>query len=162
MRPGRILVAEHNGVYIIKLDGDVRLTLCISFDQFIQSMFSDEHFYSVLFDLKDAEAIDSTTLGLMAKIAIIGREQYDITPMIVSTNPSINRLLDSMGFEAIFNIVEEAPRAAVDGAEPLQLSASDDEVVKAKVLEAHKVLMELNETNRETFKDLVATLESST
>ena len=29
---GQILVADHQGVYVIKMVGDVRLTLCVSFD----------------------------------------------------------------------------------------------------------------------------------
>lgn len=159
MRPGRILVAEHDGVYIIKLDGDVRLTLCVSFDQFIQSMFSDANFYSVLFDLTDAEAIDSTTLGLMAKIAIIGKDQHSLTPVIVSTNASINRILSTMGFDSIFNIVDHTD-AEMGGIEPLPCKDCDEAEVKPRVIEAHKILMALNKTNLETFKDLVASLES--
>lgn len=55
MRPGQILVADHQGVYVIKMIGDVRLTLCISFDQFIDNMFSAPDFQAVLFDLSEAE-----------------------------------------------------------------------------------------------------------
>ncbi|CAM5579156.1 Anti-sigma factor antagonist OS=Stutzerimonas stutzeri OX=316 GN=CXK95_00115 PE=4 SV=1 [Stutzerimonas stutzeri] len=36
-----------------------------------------------------------------------------------------------------------------------------EEVVKAKVLEAHRILMSLNESNREAFRDLVTALERS-
>jgi Anti-anti-sigma regulatory factor (antagonist of anti-sigma factor) len=107
MRPGQILVADHEGVYVIKMVGDVRLTLCISFDQFIDSMFSAENFSAVLFDLSEAEAIDSTTLGLMAKISLQGQERHNVIPVILSTNPSINRVLQTMGFQDIFTIVNE-------------------------------------------------------
>jgi anti-anti-sigma regulatory factor len=89
MKTGQILVADHNGVYVIKMMGDVRLTLCISFDQFIDAMFKSENFTSVLFDLSDAEAIDSTTLGLMAKISILGQERRGVIPVILASNPSI-------------------------------------------------------------------------
>ena len=48
MKAGQILVADHDGVYVIKMVGDVRLTLCISFDQFIDTMFKSENFTSVV------------------------------------------------------------------------------------------------------------------
>ena len=44
---GRILVAEHDGVYLMKFVGDVRLTLCAAVDQFLDTMLSDPKFRSV-------------------------------------------------------------------------------------------------------------------
>ncbi|WP_347331906.1 STAS domain-containing protein [Marinimicrobium locisalis] len=158
MRPGQILVADHGGVYVIKMVGDVRLTLCISFDQFIDTMFSQNDFCEVMFDLSEAEAIDSTTLGLMAKIALQGKDERNITPVVYSNNDSINRLLYTMGFQEIFNIVNDL-EAPVTPAQPLEAEAPEEQQVKEKVLEAHKILMGLNRENRETFRNLVKMLE---
>ncbi len=166
MQAGQILVADHDGVFVIKLIGDVRLTLCISFDQFIETMFASDNFLSVMFDLTQAQAIDSTTLGLMAKISILAREKHQKTPVVVSTNPGINRLLQSMGFSDIFHVLHDFDASEIT---PIPLghqnfSAAqelDETKVKEKVLEAHRVLMGLNDTNRETFQDLIQTLENS-
>jgi len=158
MRPGQILVADHAGVYVIKMVGDVRLTLCISFDQFIDTMFSRDDFCDVMFDLSEAEAIDSTTLGLMAKIALQGREEKGITPVIFSNNDSINRLLQTMGFQEIFTIVSDL-EAPMQPEQPLAMDANEEQQVKEKVIEAHKILMGLNQDNRETFRNLVKMLE---
>lgn len=158
MRPGQILVADHAGVYVIKMLGDVRLTLCISFDQFIDTMFSRTDFCDVMFDLSEAEAIDSTTLGLMAKIALQGREERGITPVIFSNNVSINRLLQTMGFQEIFTIVSDLD-APVQPEQALAMDATEEQQVKEKVIEAHKILMGLNRDNRETFQNLVKMLE---
>lgn len=162
MQPGQILVADHDGVYVIKMLGDVRLTLSISFDGFIDSMFSRDDFVSILFDLSGAQAIDSTTLGLMAKISIFAQERRQIVPVVVSTNPSINRILDSMGFNDIFEILHSFDGTEVNvgvDARPLQQGALDEGEVKEKVLEAHRVLMNLNDANKETFQDLIKSLE---
>lgn len=158
MRPGQILVADHGGVYVIKMVGDVRLTLCISFDQFIDTMFTQDDFCDVMFDLSEAEAIDSTTLGLMAKIALQGREEKGITPVIFSNNDSINRLLQTMGFQEIFTIVRNLD-APVQPDQALTVDATEEQQVKEKVIEAHKILMGLNQENRETFRNLVKMLE---
>lgn len=160
MRPGQILVADHAGVYIIKMTGDVRLTLCISFDQFIDSMLAAPDFSSVLFDLSEAEAVDSTTLGLMAKISLLAQEKRDIVPVILATNASIKRILDTMGFADIFKIVSRLD-VDMEPEKPLSTIECGEQEVKEKVLEAHKILMGLNEKNRETFKNLVNMLENS-
>lgn len=160
MRPGQILVADHDGVYVIKMVGDVRLTLCISFDQFIETMFNQSNFADVFFDLSEAEAIDSTTLGLMAKIALQGRDRYGITPLVYSSNPSINRLLQTMGFEEIFTIVNGL-KPPVTPDQSLESQSLEESRVKNKVIEAHKILMSLNQDNREAFRNLVKMLENS-
>ena len=159
MKTGQILVADHNGVYVIKMLGDVRLTLCISFDQFIDAMFKSESFTSVLFDLSDAEAIDSTTLGLMAKISILGQERRGIMPVILASNPSIQRILQTMGFADIFTIVDKLD-APVLAEQPLNCINCDEQEVKEKVIEAHKILMGLNTSNADTFRNLVNMLEN--
>lgn len=157
MSSGKILVAEHQGVNVIKMTGDVRLTLCVSFDSFINAMFG-ESFCSVVFDLSEAQAIDSTTLGLMAKIALSAAECGCSQPMVLSSNPSITRLLESMGFEDIFDIVTQT-QLPLDDVHELPQSASNEEQVRTRVLEAHRILMELNTSNSDTFRELVETLE---
>jgi anti-anti-sigma factor len=160
MKAGEILVADHDGVYVIKMVGDVRLTLCISFDQFIDAMFKNSRFTSVLFDLSEAEAIDSTTLGLMAKISILGQEQHGIMPVILASNPSIQRILQTMGFSDIFVIVDKLDGPVLAG-KPLNCVNCDEQQVKEKVIEAHKLLMGLNASNADTFRNLVNMLENS-
>lgn len=160
MKPGQILVADHEGVYIIKMVGDVRLTLCISFDKFIDAMFSSSNFSSVLFDLSDAEAIDSTTLGLMAKISILGQERRGVMPVILASSAGIQRILRTMGFSDIFTIVNQLDEPALAD-KPLKCNTCNEEEVKTKVLEAHKILMGLNQSNAETFRNLVNMLENS-
>ncbi len=161
MSLGSIKIAEHNGVYATKMEGDVRLTLCLAFDSFIENMLCRPGFCQVVFDLTIAQAIDSTTLGLMAKTSINASSHGCDLPVVVSTNASITRLLVSMGFEDIFHFEDEFHR--VDGVEegaslPSNGSASEYQI-RDKVLEAHRLLMEMNETNRDTFQELVDSLQ---
>ena len=76
MQEGRILAASHDGAYVIRFVGDVRLTLCTTIDDYFQHMFEDPEFTSVWVDLCEAEGIDSTTLGLLAKLALKVKENY--------------------------------------------------------------------------------------
>ncbi len=158
MNPGQILVADHQGVYVIKLLGDVRLNFCISFDQFIDAMLADTLLTSILFDLADAEAVDSTTLGLMAKISLLSQEKRNIKPLILATHSSIRRVLHSMGFADIFLIVDQLD-LSLTPSKSLCCDSQNTPVIKERVIEAHKILMSLNEQNAETFKNLVNMLE---
>ena len=157
MSEGRILAAEHDGAYALKMVGDVRVTLCNTIDDYLAEMFADENFDSVLVDLCEAEGIDSTTLGLLAKLALRAREQFGFKPVIYSCNPGINRLLNSMAFGRIFEIREEVcdDDAAIS---EVPAVSGDQQAVKDKVIEAHRILMDLSEENRERFRDLMAVL----
>lgn len=162
MKPGVIKVADKDGVFVIKMQGDVRLTLSLTFDKFIDDMFLSNGFCSAIFDLSEAEAIDSTTLGLMAKISLQGRARQFMDPIVVSASPSVTRLLESMGFGEILQIVESADIGHGDF-QILHADESDlDEAeIKDKVLEAHKALVDLSASNQETFQELIQSLEAA-
>ncbi len=158
MQQGRILAASHDGAYVIRLVGDVRLTLCSTIDDYFQHMYEDPNFASVWVDLCEAEGIDSTTLGLLAKLALKIKEKFGFEPAIYSCDPGINRLLKSMAFHRLFDLHEEACRNPENIAEIPTVQGSE-ESVKNKVIEAHRVLMDISEENRERFKDLMTALE---
>ena len=156
---GKILAANHHGAYMIRLVGDVRLTLCTTIDEYFQQMFEDPEFASVWVDLCDAEGIDSTSLGLLAKLALNVKERFGFAPAIYSCEPGINRLLKSMGFQRLFELHEEACFNPEDISEIPTVQGSE-QVVKEKVIEAHRVLMDISDENRARFKDLMNALEN--
>ncbi|SEA34445.1 STAS domain-containing protein [Microbulbifer marinus] len=158
MQSGQIMVGSHEGVYVIKLIGDVRLNLCTSFDDFIDNMFTHDDFTDVVFDLHGAEGVDSTTLGLMAKIAIRALERGCQKPLALTADQGIRHLLDAMGFDALIEVSDEHRDYDAE-TKPLNCKTPDECAAREKVLEAHRVLMSMNEQNAETFRDLVHTLE---
>ncbi len=157
---GRILAASQDGSYVIRLVGDVRLTLCTSLDDFFQHMFDDPNFASVWVDLCDVEGLDSTTLGLLAKLALKVKERFGFEPAIYCCDPGISRLLKSMAFHRLFKLHEESCSNPADIAEIPSVKCNEDSV-KKKVIEAHRVLMSISDENRDRFKDLLTVLERS-
>lgn len=160
MDEGRILAASHEGAYVIRLVGDVRLTLCTNFDDYIEHMFEDPEFSSVWVDLCDAQGIDSTTLGMLAKLALTTEQRFGFKPAIYSCDTGINRLLRSMAFHKIFDLHEESCSNPEDVAD-IPMIDSSEERIKGNVIEAHRLLMGISDENRERFKDLVTALESA-
>ena len=158
MQPGKILVAEQDGAFVIKLVGEVRLTLCTTMDEFFDDMLGSKGFASVVIDLVDATNIDSTTLGLLAKLAIKAKQRFSYVPVILSTNADITRVLDSMGFGRVFCIRQE-PVVDDEDLSELPVLPDSEDAVRDKVLEAHRVLMGMNESNRAKFRELVTLLE---
>jgi anti-anti-sigma factor len=159
MLSGRILYAVHNGTYVIKFIGDVRVPLCASLEGFLERMFGDQQLNSVLIDLTDTVAIDSTALGLIAKIAVFLRDRLDEKPVILSTNPDVNRILSSMGFDRVFLMLSHAP-ATTDNLDEIPFDEPSQQELTRHVIDAHRVLMSMNEKNKATFHDLVEALES--
>jgi len=160
MNTGVIKVANQDGVYLIKMSGDVRLNLSVVFDDFIQDMLSDPGFRSVVFDLSDAIAVDSTTLGLMAKISLRGRAFGHPDPVMLTQSPGILRLLKSMGFDELLTLEAGIDvSTAAQGLENLQNGGEKEEKIRQTVLEAHRILSSLNEKNEATFRDLLQSLE---
>jgi anti-anti-sigma factor len=160
MEAGKIMVAQHQGAYMIKLTGDVRVTWCAAFDEYLKAMLSDDLFQSILVDLSDADGIDSTTLGMLAKLSIQAQQKFDYLPTIFSPDASITRLLESMSFDRVFNIRSQIDEMlmAETGLSVCDCSEAD---MRDKVIEAHRVLMGLSDENHVKFEQLVSTLEAS-
>ena len=154
----KILQAEKQGIYVLKFIGEIRLYLCSTLDRLIDMMKDDSHFLTVVIDLSETSVVDSTTLGLLAKIGIFARKNNKLLPTIISTNPDITRLVHSMGFDELFIIVEKAA-TEIKHLDEIPILVASEHEVREKVLAAHKVLMDLNSNNREAFKDLVKALE---
>lgn len=159
MQSGSIRVATHDGHYIIRLEGDVRLTLCTAFDAFIRLMFDDRRLATVLVDCTAVSNMDSTTLGQLARMAL-GVQQRGVRPLLFCPDDNLRRLVESMGFEDIF-LIEARAAGAVGDLQPLPGCEGADAEVRQRVIEAHRTLMDLNEQNRLAFTELVKSLENN-
>ena len=158
MEPGKILVSHDEGNYVIKLEGDVRLTLCTSLSQYMETIFLSDHVDDVIVDLLDAEGVDSTTLGLMAKLAIYCKENFAIKPTVFCVDEGLVQILESMGLDDIYTIVERAPEKFVQF-EQLEPAPGEMEQLQKQILEAHKLLVLLKPERRNEFIDLIKSLE---
>ncbi|WP_415885154.1 STAS domain-containing protein [Neptuniibacter sp. QD37_6] len=159
MQEGLIYSALVEGRFVLKFVGDVRLTLCATLDCHLEQSLADPQVTEILIDLTQAEGIDSTSLGLIAKLAIKAEQGGMDKPALISTNSDITRILYTMGFDHIFVLLEELP-PCVEDLKELPLVQESVAEMQDRIISAHRILMDLNEANREAFQDLVNTLES--
>jgi len=160
MNSGRILVANVNNIPILKFIGDVRVLMSGTLDNYFSTLYSKPILDRMVVDMTETQGIDSTALGLLAKMAIQLRNRFNVSPTIISTNPDITKILKSMSFDLICDIVEDANPRNADYDELSQVNDSEDHV-RQKVIEAHQTLMTLSEDNRAEFQDLVSALKAN-
>jgi hypothetical protein len=95
---------------------------------------------------------------MLAQLAIQTRERFHFRPAIFSINPSIDRLLDTMGFDQLFERRNECCNTDASIKEIPAVACEEGEVAK-QVLAAHRTLMSISDENAGAFRDLVTTLE---
>lgn len=155
---GRLQAAIESGVFVLKLSGDVRLTLSATLDSQAQRLAEMPGLGAVMVDLREATNVDSTALGFLAKVALAVRDRLEQPPTIVVDNPDVRRMLDVMGFGDYFTLVESPIQEPAELAD-LPLVNADELVLQDRILEAHRILMHMSEHNREEFQPLVELLE---
>ena len=126
----------------------------------MEAILRDQKLVSVLVDLSDAIAIDSTSLGVLAKLSMAVQRERNKLPTLVCSSPDIIRILENMSFDDIFAIVDNHYAASQNLAELPMANDLDENTVRERVIDAHRVLMSLNDNNHAAFKDLVQALEA--
>lgn len=160
MNSGKILVSDQLGNHLLKFTGDVRVTLCGTLNRYIETIFGSKAVERVVVDMLDAEGLDSTTLGLLAKLGLHCRKQYGLNIEVFCQNSSILRTLESMSFDEIFDIFDHVPVLDTNAdLREIDLQELPVNEIREQVLEAHKVLVQLSSDNQHQFKDLITALE---
>jgi anti-anti-sigma factor len=161
MDNGKILHASHEGVHVLRFVGDIRYTLGHSLDRFLERLFAGHPPAGFVIDLTETDCIDSTNLGLLVRIAREMQDHNAPRVTIVSDRPDINAVLTSMALDEVFDIVSRTP-VQTGREQELPRKDPDRETLSRTLLKAHRALMELNERNEETFREVVTKLEQGT
>lgn len=158
MSNSKVYYATNGGIHGLKYVGNIRYTIGASLDKFIRNLFNGPKPKGFLVDLRETEMIDSTNLGLLARIANLMKECGAPKVTLVSTSDDINTLLFSIGFDEVFDIVDEAGQVMTNSQE-LGLQDNTGPDMAKTVLEAHRTLMTIGHDNKTRFQDVVELLE---
>jgi len=161
MDNAKILHASQDGIHVLRFVGDIRYTLGHTLDRFLDELFAGPTPGGFVIDLTATDCIDSTNLGLLVRIAREMDNHGAPRVTLISNRPDINAVLSSMALDEVFDIVSRASVPA-GGEQELPRREMDRESLSHTLLKAHRALMELNERNEETFRDVVAKLEQMT
>jgi len=156
----------HEGVHVIKFVGDVRgtsgdaLRVASDVDAYLCERLHAPDSRALVIDLAETTAIDSTHLGILARVAAAYRELHAVKPIVVASDAKITQLLHTMGFDSLFEVAPAPVGGARDTAlEPVPEAAARGDASNI-VLDAHRALSDMNESNAAAFKDVLELLES--
>jgi anti-anti-sigma factor len=158
MSAGKILAADYKHMAMLKFVGEVRVVMSSTLDNYCNSLYRRGILDAMVVDMTETRSIDSTALGMLAKMSIQLRNRFNVMPTIVSPNADITRILRSMSFDMICTIVDSVPKEKVEFNE-LKLQQESEATVRDKVIDAHLTLMAMSEENRLEFQDLVQALK---
>ena len=159
MDDNQILYSEHGGVHFLRFRGDIRHDMAPMLEDFLDQLDRRGAGHNYMIDLTETYSIDSTMLGLLAKIANRVREHGDAPPTLVCAGEDIVDLLIGIGFDQVFRLI------ACDGAplgegSPLEAGETDRQALAHTMIDAHKELIALKDDNRLLFEDVIQLLES--
>ncbi|OTG67280.1 anti-anti-sigma factor GigB [Acinetobacter silvestris] len=158
MSTGHVEYASLNGTHIFKLIGEVRAQSCISLDKLLARIEQQKNVIGAIVDLTETTFIDSTVLGILAKLGLKLKQVHHIQAVMLSTNPDISTLANSMGLGQVFVILNYCGDPNV-----CTKALMDDNInhntMLCTVLDAHRTLMKLNANNQNMFEPLVKQLE---
>jgi anti-anti-sigma factor len=160
MGENKILYSQHDDVHFLRFRGNILHTLAPALDGFLKHLSQTPNSHSYLLDLTETRSIDSTMLGLLARIAKLAREQHAPTPTLVCPNEDIIDLLVGIGFDEVFSLTAGDGNLFVDGQE-VPRAQMDSQALARTMLEAHQELIALKEENHLLFEDLIELLRRS-
>ncbi len=158
MKEGKFLFTIFENACVIKPVGNINYTISQDFDTFLRQVFTNESVKSFLIDLRETEYIDSTNLGLLARIQEFSNSRLHSKATIISTNPMITDILTNLGFNRIFELITQAP--SMDNC--MNEVPHEDcrrEKIAPIMLRAHRYLMSICEENKIAFQNVVQYLE---
>lgn len=157
---GRAFYARRERDWVLRFDGAIAYTMAHDVDRFLDHLFAHEHPQAVYVDLNRATAIDSTGIGLLAKLANGMRHAGRGKPVLLSAHPDINELLTSLCLDEVCTLVTSG--AAADGAAladgavvAIPATTPSERDLARTILEAHRLLSALSEENCVAFRPVV-------
>ncbi len=105
-------ISQKNFEYF-RLEGVIRYSHSAGFEKYLSNCFQEQCPNIICIDLFDAEILDSTALGLLAKIANEMKKNNCDKPFILINNSELYEILKRVCFDQVFDIFEIKSREAL-------------------------------------------------
>ena len=149
--------AQHDRNWFLKLGGDLRHPLAPALNSLLDRALADPDPANFVIDLAEADNIDSTCLGVLARIGNHKSYASGPRPVIICPEQDIREVLLAVCFDYLFDLVEQ-PVLGADPLQPLPLPTGDDDL-RNLILDAHRRLCAIDARTREAFSDVIQALE---
>jgi anti-anti-sigma regulatory factor len=166
---GNYFFLREGETIFFKFKGNLKYSMGSKFDAFLDKFLESGgacmgSFNNIIIDLSEADFIDSTNLGFLAKIADFVDEKYNKNKKVTIYSPKedINTILESVRFDEVFLLLKENIKNS--GAEFKEINgdiSKKDRDMATMMLEAHQALVKVNEKNADAFCDVIDLLQES-
>ncbi len=158
---GRILTARLDDVEYINFIGVVRYSDCSGLEAYIDQLFqSPAHVTEIAINLENAEMLDSTALGLLAKISIEFKKATERQPVIFVKKGELAHILRRVCFDQVFHIMTNQHNKTelttdhdLNFVELATVDVGEKEVLDSVIM-AHKSLAEISVNNEHYYTDI--------
>ncbi len=164
MSDGLIQVANLDATEYIRFYGIVRYSHCSGLELHIDQLFKNQTFEHIVIDLTHADILDSTALGLMAKIAIELRKLKREQAVIIVGDGELKNILKRVCFDQVFLILGQQEAVENNNKNTNQANKQKyralsqlplgEEKLLETVIKAHKNLSQLSHKNENLFRDI--------
>jgi anti-anti-sigma factor len=158
MSDNKILYSVENDTCYVRMQGSLNYTICAGFDGVVKELFTNDNIDNFIIDLTDAEYLDSTNLGILGIIAEGLKSKSSNKPIIITPKEDVLKILLSVAFDTLFVFKEKLEKTDIN-----YIDTALTEVKKRQpdefVLESHKTLAQLNESNKEKFSSVIETIQ---
>ena len=153
-------VALHQDTYFLKLSGKLCFSSSVPFSEIIDLIGSTKACKGVMADLRLVSMIDSTHLGLLARLALELKKNLGQELTIVSNGEHVTKALKTTGLQH-FALLLDAYDGHMPPSDCIQALPDSKRSIAKVMLEAHQILIGLNQENKSAYQDFVTMLEKS-
>lgn len=150
--------AKVDNKYFIKLSGELKYQWSSGFNNFLQELFKKQNFDEIIVDVTDTEYMDSTNIGLLAKIARYSIKNFSHKLPLIIDEADVKELLQEMGFDKLCKFIKK-PEDFDHKYEKIKGQKESKKNLGKMILDAHRTLSDINEKNKDQFKNVLDVLE---
>lgn len=151
---------RRDGVCVFALRGAVRYPQARALRRFVDEVVLPAPCDTIFLDLSSVDAIDSTGMGLLARIGRASLERHGRRAVLVRPSRDVLPSLLAASFDTLFHLTEEVPFDPQVELHDVPLSAEPGPSLAVVMLDAHQALADLAEKNRAAFAEVLVALEN--
>jgi anti-anti-sigma factor len=152
-----------DGTSVLELHGAIRYPVAEALSTVVDDVVGGSDVDAIMVDVRDVDTIDSTGLGVLARIGRRAAERRGLRAVLVCDDGDVAATLRAASFDQIFVMVDHPPfdsSARLTEVRLGQGNGANQTRLGRVVLEAHRDLASVSATNREVYRDVIAALEA--
>lgn len=158
MDQNKVLYAIENRCLYLKMTGAIRHLQCASLDVLFRKVTEQDQVNKFVVDLRQATYLDSTSLGMIARMARYMKKKSDDKLVLISINKDVNQILNLVQFSSVANIVDKWENLPEKFFETDQI-IKPIQSLREMIIQSHQELSQINENNRKKFITVIESLE---